>query len=294
MTATTSNITQDTAAKIVGGSVVAALLASTAMSSFGIGSAFWEGLVALNPAHMFGLAIIGGGLAASELGAVALAMTITRDGITWARGILFGFCTLANVLAGHFGAEAINTRLVAPQRAPFEQRLASANAEAAAAQNSLEAFIARAAEERGLLESQIEAERAAAAGAVTARARQARADREALAQRHRDEREPLQQTLASANQRQAEAAQALETEAPKGMDPLQMWALSALLECLKGVLVWAATPRRRRIVADNVLAIDTGAMDDMTTDELREIEQKAASIKASAQWARKRKERAAA
>lgn len=291
MTATTTNNTGDITAKLVGYGVGAALLSSTAMSAFGIGSSFWEGLITGNPAHWTGLVIIGGCVAASELGAVALAMAATRDGLTWSRGILFAFCTTANVIAGHYGAEAINTRLVAPQRAPYEQALASATAESAAARNGLEAFESRAADERAALERSIEAERATATGAVSARGRQARADREALATRQSAERQPLQETLASAEQRQATAARALETEAPKGMSAYQMWAISALLECLKGLLVWAATPRRRKLAGDNVLSIDTSAFDDCTTEELAEIEARAASVKASAQWARKRKER---
>lgn len=294
MTATTTTNTHTGAAKIVGASVAAALLASTAMSGFGVVSSFWEGLAAQNPAAWAGLAILGGGLAASELGAVALAMAMTRDGITWARGALFGFCTVANVLAGHYGAEAINTRLVEPQRAPYVQALASAAAESGAARNSLEAFESRAADETANLERSIEAERAAVAGAVSARSRQARADRDSLATRQRAEREPLAATLAAAEQREAQARQALASDAPKGMDPVQMWALAALLECLKGLLVFAATPRRRKIATgDNVLSIDTSAFDALDATELAEIEARAASIKASAQWARKRKERAA-
>lgn len=279
-------------------SVLGALLASTALSGFGVVSAFWEGLADKQPAAWAGLAIVGLAMAASEVGAVTLARSLTRDGmhrdaVTILRGSLFALTTAANVMAGHFGAEAINTRLVEPQRAPYEQRLASAHAAVGAAQNSLDAWVSLAADERAALERQLEAERAATPGAVTARARAAQAARDSIAERQRAERVPYEQTLAAAQQEEAQA-QAAIAQAPQGFEQVQIWALAFLLECLKGVLVWVTAPRRRRAdPAGNILPIEPAAYRDMDELELADILSRGRTASALAQHELRRRTRAA-
>lgn len=269
-------------------SVGAALLASTAMSGFGVASAFWDGLTRWDPAAFIGLATIGAALAASEVGAVVVAHSIIKDGWTTARSVIFGLCTVGNVLAGHFGAEAINTRLVAPARAPYEIRLQSANASVQATQNGLDAFNTRAAGERAELENALEAERAAAPGAVTARGRDAQRQRDSLRERQQAERERITTELTAAQREQAQATAAMH-EAPSGFGIAQMWGFALLLELLKGVLVWATSPRRRRIRADgNTLPIDPAAYRDMNRTELEEILSRGRTASALAQHALKR------
>jgi hypothetical protein len=272
-----------------------ALLASTAMSGFGICSAFWDGMAAHNPAAFAGFGIIAAAFAACEIGAVSVAFAITKDGATLARGALFAFCTIANVLAGHFGADAINTRLVAPQRAPYEAALDGAKALVEAATNSQAEFTSRAASERAELETAINAERSAAAGAVTARGIQAQEQRNALQTRQDAQREAIKADLDAATHAKAEAEANLE-KAPKGFDLIQQWALAALLESLKGVLIWVAAPRRRKLAAGTVAQIapaDARALSDADLEAAWESLGEARTTSAVIWHERRRRNRAA-
>jgi hypothetical protein len=272
----------------------AALLASTAMSSFGVGSAFWDGLANGQIEAWIGLCIIGGALAASEFGAVALAHAITKDGWTFTRGAFFGLATIGNMLACHYGVEAINTRLVAPQRAPYEAAVQSAVARVDAATDGKASLERRHAEEAARLEASFEAERGANPNYVTSRGRQQTEQRDALARRQRAELALAQAAISTAADAAADADAALE-QAPEGFSLMQMLGVAILVELFKGALLMAASPRRRRIRLDgNVLPIDPAAYALMTSDELAAIESRASAAKALAQHARRRLKRNAA
>ena len=283
--------------------VGAALLASTALSGFGVGSAFWDGLAAGRAEAWIGLAVIGTALAASEVGAVTLAYALTRDGlardaVTWSRGVLFALCTLGNVLAGHYGAEAINTRLVAPQRAPYEAGVSSSAALLELANNTKADAEARHAREAADLERAFEAERQANPTFVTSRGRQQQESRAALASRQAAELRAAQTDIAAASEQLATARANLE-EAPKGFGPEQMWGFAILLELLKGAMVALAAPRRRRAdAASNVLPIEAEYYAELerTGDEeaLVAIESRAGAAKALAQHALRRLRKRAA
>lgn len=273
----------------------AAVILSAALAAFGIASAFWPRLVAGDPVAWIAAAVIVGVVTVSETAAALLLVhgaNRASEGAhlwAWAARLAFVACTAANVLAGHYGAEAINTRLVAPQRAPFEGSVSSAQAQLDGAKNGLGAFESRAASERADLERQLEAERGAAAEYVTARSRAAELAREGLARRQTAERQALAADVATAETVLADAQARLEA-APKGFDPSQMWGFAALLELLKGLLVRVATPSRRRVQASGTVApIDPAAYADMSTEELQAILSHGRAVSALAQHALRRR-----
>jgi hypothetical protein len=298
----TKSNTPNTEAKpgwLTSSAATSAVILSAALAGFGIASAFWPRLVAADPVAIIAAAVIIGVVAVSECAAALLlvhAANRANEGAhlwAWAARLAFVACTAANVLAGHYGAEAINTRLVAPQRAPFEAGLSSAEAMLDGARNSVAAFESRAATERADLERQLESERQAAAGFVTARARAAELAREGLTRRHAAERDALAADVRAAEATVAEKRADFEA-APKGFDQFQMWGFALLLELLKGLLVRVATPVRRRIAASGaVLPIDPAAYEAMTDEELTAMESRASAAKALAQHARRRRLQAA-
>lgn len=273
--------------------VGAALLASTAMSGFGVASSFWDGLTRGDPAAWIGMATIAGAIAASEAGAVVIATAITKDGWTVLRGGVFGLCTIGNVLAGHFGAEAINTRLVAPARAPYESAMSSSAALLELAKNTRDDLERRHSGEDARLEASIEAERAATPGAVTARGRDAQRQREAQDIRQTAELTAAALEVTQATRDVAEAEAELE-KAPNGFTQLQMAGFALLLEMMKGALVWITAPRRRRMNDGSVLSIDPAAYAAMGQDELEDILSRGRTASALAQHALKRLRRTAA
>lgn len=285
---------------LTGSAATCAVILSAALAGFGVASAFWPRLVAGDPVAIVAAAVIVGVVAVSETAAALLlvhAANRASEGAhtwAWAARLAFVACTAANVLAGHYGAEAINTRLVSPQRAPFEASVTSGEALVAGARNALAAFESRAAAERADLERQLEAERAAVAGFVTARARAAELAREGLARRHAAERDALAADVRAAEAALAEA-EARMSEAPKGFDQSQMWGFAALLELLKGLLVRVATPGRvRRRRGDGaVIPIDPAAYEEMSEAELQTILSHGRSVSALAQHALRRRQRAA-
>lgn len=274
--------------------VLTALGASVSLSAFGVASAFWDGLAAWEPAAIVATASLGAVLGASEVGAVVLARAMVRDGLTVARAGLFAITTIGNVLAAHYGAEAINTRLVEPQRAPYEASVASTAALLDLATTTKADVETRHAREQATLERTFEAERDANPTYVTSRGRQQQEQRDALSTRQRAELAEAQTAIATAttDHRNAEAALA---EAPQGFSKLQLWGFAGLMELLKGVLVWVASPRRRRIDAKgNVLPIDPAAYADMDEGELEDILSRGRTASALAQHALKRKRKGAA
>lgn len=285
---------------LTGSAATSAVLLSAALAAFGVASAFWPRLIAGDPVAITAALVIAGVILVSETAAALLlvhAANRANEGAhawAWAARLAFVACTAANVLAGHYGSEAINQRLVSPQRAPFEAGVSSADALLTAARNALDAFEGRAAGERADLERQLEAERIAAAGYVTARARASELAREGLGRRHTAEREALAADVRAAETALADATARLDA-APKGFDQSQMWGFAALLELLKGLLVRVATPARRRAFIANsaALPIDPAAYEAMTLDELAAVESRASAAKALAQHARRRRLRAA-
>jgi hypothetical protein len=280
---------------LTGSAAACAVILSAALAGFGVASAFWPRLAAGDPVAWIAAAVIIGVVAVSEAAAALLlvhAANRASEGAhfwAWAARFAFAACTAANVLAGHYGAEAINTRLVAPQRAPYEASVSGAVALVASVRNTLAAFETRAATERADLERQLEAERSAAVGFVTARARAAELAREGLNRRHAAERDGLAVELRGAESGLAEA-QARMSGAPRGFDQYQMWGFALLLELLKGLLVRVATPSRTRPKADGaVIPIDPAAYAEMSADELQAILSHGRSISALAQHALRRR-----
>lgn len=277
----------------------AAVVLSAALAGFGIASAFWPRLAAGDPVAITAAAVIIGVVAVSECAAALLlvhAANRASEGAhlwAWAARLAFVACTAANVLAGHFGAEAINTRLVAPQRAPFESATSSAEALLTLANNTKGDVEARHAREVADLERTFEAERAANPLYVTARGRQQQEQRDALATRQAAELREAQGEISRATE-ELSRAQARLSEAPKGFDQFQMWGFALLLELLKGLLVRVATPVARRLQASGaVVPIDPAAYADMSEAELQTILSHGRTVSALAQHALRRRQKAA-
>lgn len=278
----------------------AAVILSAALAGFGVASAFWPRLVAGDPVAIVAAAVIIGVVAVSECAAALLlvhAANRANEGAhlwAWAARLAFVACTAANVLTGHYGAEAINTRLVSPQRAPFEAGVSSAQALLTLAENTQAGIETRHTREIADLERQFEAERLANPLYVTARGNQQETQRAALATRQAAEMREAQSEISRATEQVSEAQAALDA-APKGFEQSQMWGFALLLELLKGLLVRVATPVRRRIAIATgaALPIDPAAYAAMNDDELADVESRASAAKALAQHARRRRAKAA-
>ena len=285
---------------LTGSAATAAVILSAALAAFGIASAFWPRLVAGDPIAWTAGAVIVGVVTVSEIAAALLlvhAANRANEGAhvwAWAARFAFIACTAANVLAGHAGAEAISTRLVAPQRAPYESAVSSADALLTLANNTKADVEARHAREVAGLEREFEAERQANPTFVTSRGRQQEEQRAAMRTRQTAELREAQGEISRATEALS-TAQANMSRAPQGFSQMQMWGFALLLELLKGLLVRVATPVRRRIsqASGAVLPIDPAAYEAMTDDELSEMESRASAAKALAQHARRRRQRAA-
>ena len=300
----TNHNTTTTGAKpgwLTSSAAASAVLLSAALAGFGIASAFWPRLVAGDPVAIIAAAIIIGVVTVSECAAALLlvhaANRASEGAHLWAWLARFAFvaCTAANVLTGHYGAEAINTRLVSPQRAPFESSLSSSQSLLTLANNTKADVEARHAREIAGLEREFEAERQANPLYVTARGRQQEEQRAAMRTRQAAELREAQGEISRATEEVSKAQADLDT-APRGFDASQMWGFALLLELLKGLLVRVATPSRRRVAASGAVAVlpqDRSAFDEMTDDEIAEIETRASVTKALAQQARKRRQKAA-
>jgi len=276
-----------------------AVILSAALAGFGVASAFWPRLVAGDPVAWVAGGVIVGVVAVSEIAAALLlvhAANRAAEGAhlwAWAARLAFVACTAANVMAGHYGAETINTRLVAPQRAPFESATSSAEALLTLANNTKADIEARHAREIAGLEREFEAERQANPLYVTARGRQQEEQRAAMRTRQAAELREAQGEISRATE-QVNTARARMSEAPAGFGQEQMWGFAALLELLKGLLVRVATPVRRRPKADGaVIPIDPAAYEEMTADELQAIMSHGRSVSALAQHALRRRQKAA-
>lgn len=231
--------------------VSAAVALSATIAAVGVVVTFGDRAAAGDP---WSIGALAGGVALlvlTEVGAVLSLLAAQRRAGEGHRAVaavalaLFVVLTGANLAAGHFGAKALNDRLVAAQRAPFETEAAAAAATLAQAGEAKASFEPRAGDELARLEASLAAEREAASLAVTARARAAQAARDALAARQAAERQALAAAVTDATARQAQAASAL-AGAPAGFGEAQLWGFAVVLELLKGLLAWVAVPRRRR------------------------------------------------
>lgn len=301
MTHNTTNRAEAKPGWLTSAAATTAVVLSAALAGFGIASAFWPRLVAGDPVAIVAAAVIVGVVAVSECAAALLlvhAANRANEGShlwAWAARLAFVFCTAANVLAGHYGAEAINTRLVSPQRAPYESSLSSAEALLTLANNTKGDVEARHAREVADLERTFEAERSANPLYVTARGRQQQEQRDALAARQAAELREAQGEISRATSEVSKARADLDA-APAGFEQVQMWGFALLLELLKGLLVRVATPTQRRRfegASGSVLPIDPASYESMTNDELAVIESRASAAKALAQHARRRRQKAA-
>ncbi|GAM99090.1 hypothetical protein U91I_02730 [alpha proteobacterium U9-1i] len=275
------------------------MILSAALAAFGIASAFWPRLVEQDPVAWIAAGVIVGVVAVSEAAASLLLVHAANRAAerehawAWAARLAFIACTAANVLAGHYGAEAINTRLVSPQRAPFESALSSAEALLELAQNTKVDIEARHAREIAGLEREFEAERQTNPTFVTTRGRQQEEQRAAMRARQAAELREAQGEISRATEGVSDAQANME-RAPAGFAQEQMWGFAALLELLKGLLVRVATPsRRRRRVEGAVIPIDPAAYAEMTEDELQAILSHGRSVSALAQHALRRRQQAA-
>lgn len=283
------------------GAAGSAVLLSAALAAFGIASAFWPRLLAGDPVAWVAAGVIVGVVAVSETAAALLLVHAANRAAegehvwAWAARLAFVACTAANVLAGHYGAEAINTRLVSPQRAPFEAAVSSARSLLDLANNTKADVEARHAREAADLERVFEAERVANPTFVTSRGRQQQEQRDAMSARQAAELREAQAAITGATEQLSES-NARMSEAPKGFDPVQMWGFAALLELLKGLLVRVATPSQRKRTltpSAGVVPIAPAAYAGLAVDELQAILSQGRSISALAQHELRRRERAA-
>lgn len=280
--------------------VASAVVVSAAIGGVGVLVTFGPGAAGGDPwsigALVGGLALVG----LTEVGAVLALLNAQRRQAEGHKPVaavafaLFAVLTAANLGAGHFGAKALNDRLVSSQRAPLETAVAAADTGLAQALAAQGAFEPRAQAETAALEAALTAEREAASLAVTARARTAAAAREALADRQAAERDRLAASVVTATATQTGARAALAA-APTGFSEAQLWGFAAVLELLKGLLAWVAVPRRRR--QDPTGTVVTFAPGDarlLTDAELAAEASKARSWATTLQHEARRRQAAAA
>lgn len=228
-----------------------AILASIGLGGAGVWRMVAPGVEAGETMAYIGAGVAFAGIAVAEItAAVTLLHADKRDAQDaqerkWvARGI-FVAAIVANMLAGHQGAGAISDALIGPQREPFETRFATAQVNERIAEEATARFDAMTTELLATYDDDLEAARAGAAMAVTAR-RGTMGDKQIAAQ----DRESLRATgvareLAAA-EAELEAARAALATAPKPLSELMRWALALMFELVKSVLIWVATPRAAR------------------------------------------------
>lgn len=228
-----------------------AILASIGLGGAGVWRMVEPGVMAGEAMAYIGASVAFAGIAVSEMtAAVTLLHADRRDAQDararkWtARGV-FAAAIAANMLAGHQGAGAISDALIGPQREPFETRLASARVNERIAGEAVDRFDATTEALLATYDADLEAARADAAMAVTAR-RGTMSDKQIAAA----DRESLRATTVARDLAQAEAetaaAQAALETAPKPLSEAMRWALALLFELVKSVLIWVATPRAAR------------------------------------------------
>ncbi len=229
------------------GAAGAAIALSLGLGGVGVASMFGDRLGAGDPLAIVCAGVFIGGLAVGEIAAAVNLLHAERresEGAgarKWAARLIFAAATVSTLMAGHYGAQALSDRFIGPQRAPFEERMSAAAAAKDSAARAIDRFEARRAETLAVYDRDLEAARDGAAMAITARrgTLEARGDREAALD---SELRLLEADLASAEAEHAAALAAI-ARAPKPLSEAQTWGLAALFELLKGVMIWAATPK---------------------------------------------------
>lgn len=192
-----------------------------------------------------GSAVLIGGTVLTELAATRLPLHAQRrfgEG-AWLKGSLvilgFGALTCWNLLASHFGMQAIEAASLQDRRAPLERAAAESDAAREVAEEALTEFDAetrRQSEQMGVaLRGAFES------GYVTAAARNARESSDARAER----RVSLAQAVTDARGADRAAERALAA-APEPRPDRDLWGFAIILELIKGALVWFATASERR------------------------------------------------
>jgi hypothetical protein len=229
------------------GVAVVAVALSVALGAFGVVSALapvlGRGDALSQAAAWVALGVLSGGLLVSEVAAALALLHASRRGQE--RGgasrragawVVFAAATAVNLGAGAYGVAQINAHVVAPQRAPMEAAAQAAAADVVSRTQDLDRFDAAAAADRVALNDRLQA----APQAVTAGATAART----LAEDQSRRRAALVTALERARQGEAEAVAAL-SGAPQPFGWWQKLAFAILLELLKGVFLWVATPALR-------------------------------------------------
>lgn len=231
-----------------------AILASIGLGGAGVWRMVAPGVEAGEAMAYIGASVAFAGIAVSEMtAAVTLLHADRRDAQDathrkWgARGI-FAAAILANMLVGHQGAGAISDALIEPQREPLEARVAAAASAERIVRDASERFDAMTVELLATYDSDLDAARAGAAMAVTARRGTMEDKREAAADREQLRARTVARDLVNAEAETA-AAQAALAAAPKPLSEGMRWALAILFELVKSVLIWVATPRAARAKA---------------------------------------------
>lgn len=231
--------------------ICGAVVASIALALFGVWAVLEAPLMRLQPLAIAAFGILATLVGVCEIAAsqvLVFAARRQREG-AWLRCVfgvgVFAAATAMNLLAGHYGAQAMNRALIAPQRAPLEARIATAHAVIAEAGPALAALDERAAREKAEMQARHDAEAARNPRFVTANATQARTDREALSARHDAERTSIEARKRAAEAEQ-KAAKADLQAAPKLLSEPQLWGMAAIFELLKGVLALVAAPAGRK------------------------------------------------
>lgn len=221
-----------------------AILCSTALAAVGVaGIVGWESDLA-----KLGTIILIGGTLLTEVAASRLPVHAERrfrepgaaskfKGLAVVAG--FGVFTAWNVIAGHFGMAAIDGAGVADKRAPLERAAAIADANRETAEEALRAFDEETARQQDGLAIALRG--AFEAGYVTAGSRSARS---ANADTSRAERREALAGSVARNRAADRAAEAELARAPTGRADVELWAFAAVLELLKGALVWFVTAAR--------------------------------------------------
>lgn len=228
-----------------------AILASIGLGGAGVWRMVAPGVEAAEPMAYIGAGVAFAAIAVSEMtAAVTLLHADRRDAQDagarkWvARGV-FAAAILANMLAGHQGAGAISDALIGPQREPAERRLASAASAERIAEDAAVRFDDMTRVLMATYDADLDAARAGAAMAVTAR-RGTMSDKQDAAQNREQLRaRTVARELAGAEAETA-AAQAALANAPKPLSDLMRWAMAMMFELVKSVLIWVATPRTQR------------------------------------------------
>lgn len=269
-----------------------AVLVSTGFAAVGVGQ-FWGWATPWTAAGTAGLIAV---TLLTEIAASRMLLHAEKHfaGKTWdrmAKGALalvvgFGGLTCWNVIGTHAGLSEIDHRAVAGQRAPLERTLADAEAAVTAAHSTLDSFDRAADAQDRRWDTAL---RGFNSNYVTATTRSlGAADQETQARIER--RAALANAEATAIGARDAAQRALD-DGPRNRDDRDLWLAVAVLELLKGALVWLATAgERRRPVSGNH---DNRPAHLLSERDLEDMMKRGGSMISTARWELKRRLRAA-